>query len=357
MRILVTGGIGLIGRTAVARLLRHGHEVHILDRSAPADIAGDVWEKVAGSTYHQVDITDFDTLPSIFAGMDAVVHLAAITHPGGAAGHELFRINCTGAFNVYQAATGAGIHRVVSASSINALGYNYGVKGFPIRYFPIDEAHPTYTTDAYSFSKQVLEETAAYFWRREEISGVCLRFPGVFDPASPWARRMREFSPHRQQAFETLAAMPDAEREERIARLIADFEARRAERVHERPWEEQRRDFQRRGHESMTPPPPEMMLMFGRSDFWTLIHVEDAAQAIEKGVLASYEGSHPIFVCDHENSMGVPSRQLAGYFFPQVMTWKEEVEGAASLVSTARAQSLIGFETEHAMRDWFSGAA
>ena len=48
---------------------------------------------------------------------------------------------------------------------------------FDIEYFPIDEAHPDFTTDAYSFSKRILEETAAYFWRREAISGVQLRFP------------------------------------------------------------------------------------------------------------------------------------------------------------------------------------
>ncbi len=59
---------------------------------------------------------------------------------------------------------------MVSASSINALGFNYGIKSFPIRYLPVDEDHPTFTTDPYSFSKQILEEIGAYYGRREGIS-------------------------------------------------------------------------------------------------------------------------------------------------------------------------------------------
>ena len=50
-----------------------------------------------------------------------------------------------------------------------------------VEYFPIDEQHPTFTTDSYSFSKQVMEEIGAYFWRREGISSVLLRLPGVYE--------------------------------------------------------------------------------------------------------------------------------------------------------------------------------
>jgi nucleoside-diphosphate-sugar epimerase len=91
----------------------------------------------------------------------------------------LFHINCTGTFNVYQAAAEEGIKRVVSASSINALGFNFGGVPFQLSYLPIDEAHPTQTSDVYSLSKQILEDTADYFWRRDGISGVCLRLPFV----------------------------------------------------------------------------------------------------------------------------------------------------------------------------------
>ena len=345
MKILVTGGLGGIGRVTVARLLRHGHEVLALDCLPEADVEQDVWDVVRGAEYSPVDILDFEALRPHFAGMDAVIHLAALPDPNRGTEVEIFHVNCTGSFNVYRAAADAGIRRVVSASSINALGYNYSVRSFPIRYFPIDEAHPTFTSDPYSFSKQVLEETAAYFWRRERISGVCLRFPFVFHTAAPWAEQARGFSRRWRQAFEELMALSETERRARIDPLVAEFEAQRPERLAERPWPGD--DSLDQGISS-----PEQTLMFGRSDFWTIISGEDAALALEKGVLAIYEGSHPLFICDNENVLGVSSQQLAELFFPEVTVWTRPVEGVESLVSSDCARRLIGFESEHSIQAW-----
>lgn len=344
MRIVVTGGIGNVGRTAVARLLRHGHTVRILDRSAPEAIEEQLWETVKGAEYRQADTTDYAALVPLFEGMDAVVHLAAYASPHPAPSHEIFHVNCDGTFNVYQAAANAGIKRVVSASSINALGYNYGIKGFPIQYFPIDEDHPDFTTDIYSFSKRMLEETAAYFWRREGISGVCLRFPGVMNPTLRWGNWMKYFTEGTRAAFEALLALPPEKRVTRLRAVVERAETRRAERPHEwRPGAEQRWGWYR----PEGPRLPEELLIWGRTDFWAIIHVEDVAQAIEKGLTADYEGSHPIFVNDKSNALGVPSPQLAEFFFPEVTAWKRPVEGSETLVSYARARELIGFEPEH----------
>jgi nucleoside-diphosphate-sugar epimerase len=338
MRILVTGGIGSVGRGTVARLLRLGHEVGIVDWLPEEEISEEVREDIRGATYAQVDITDFASLSPHFTGVKAVVHLAAFAHPAGASEVEIFRVNCQGAFNIYRAAADAGISRVVSASSINALGYNYGITPFPIEYFPIDEAHPTSTTDPYSFSKRVLEEIADYFWRREGISGVCLRLPAVIRVSSRWGGRMREFAAHRKQAFDTLMALPEGERRARVDAVIAASDARRAERLSEKPWTGHPR------HREGEIPAPEQLLMFGRSDFWAVIHAEDASQAIEKGVSAEYEGSHPLFVNVGENSVGVPSRALAELYFPEVREWRRHLEAAETLVSIERARELIGFE-------------
>jgi NAD(P)-dependent dehydrogenase (short-subunit alcohol dehydrogenase family) len=40
MNILVTGGLGVVGRPLVERLIRHGHFVTVLDRTGGADLAG-----------------------------------------------------------------------------------------------------------------------------------------------------------------------------------------------------------------------------------------------------------------------------------------------------------------------------
>ena len=163
MFIIVTGGIGHIGCATVESLLQQGHSVRVLDRTAVADIESDVQETIKDADYTKVDITDFDSLEPHFDGADAVVHLAVLTYPGAGLEHDIFRINANGTFNIYRAAANAGIRRVVCASSINALGYNYGIKSFNIQYFPIDEEHPPFTTDPYSFSKGIVEEISAYF--------------------------------------------------------------------------------------------------------------------------------------------------------------------------------------------------
>ncbi len=173
MRVLVTGGTGAVGREAVKRLVAHDHDVTVIGRTP--DLA------IPGASYRQCDIVDFGCLTECVKGMDAIVHLAAIPNPGLDTGEAIFYVNDTGTFNVYRAAANAGIGRIVSASSINALGYNFGTKRFRLQYFPMDEAHPSYTTDPYSFSKQIMEEIGYYFWRREDLERVrrpaCMRSP------------------------------------------------------------------------------------------------------------------------------------------------------------------------------------
>ena len=58
MNILVTGGVGQIGRFTVAHLLGQGHQVRILDREAESDIKPDILTFIQGADYHQVDITE-----------------------------------------------------------------------------------------------------------------------------------------------------------------------------------------------------------------------------------------------------------------------------------------------------------
>ena len=115
MRILVTGGTGNVGRAAVQRLVEHGHQVRVIGRRADLEIEG--------AEYQQCDITDFDGLRQQVAGMEGIVHLAAIAYPGGAPGQKVFRVNCTGTFNVYSAAADEGIAKISSASSIRQAGH------------------------------------------------------------------------------------------------------------------------------------------------------------------------------------------------------------------------------------------
>jgi UDP-glucose 4-epimerase len=92
-------------------------------------------------------------------------------------------------------------------------------------------------------------------------------------------------------------------------------------------------------------------VMMGRNNFWAMLDVRDAAQAIEKGLTASFEGSYPLFVNDKLNSAGIASDTLISLFFPQVKTRKRPLMGNEALVSIERARQLIGFEPEYSFSD------
>ena len=201
MRVLVTGGTGAVGREATKRLVARGFEVTVIGRR-PGMV-------IEGATYKQCDIVDFAGISKVVKDVDTIVHLAAIPNPGLGTGEEIFLANDTGTFNVYRAAANAGIRRIVSASSINALGYNFGIKRFRLQYFPMDEAHPSFTTDPYSFSKQIMEEIGYYFWRREGISSVFLRLPGVYEMSEEKADRIKASRTRVMAQYEELMDLPE----------------------------------------------------------------------------------------------------------------------------------------------------
>ena len=334
MRILVTGGTGVVGREAVRRLVAHQFKVTVIGRRSGIDIPGAV--------YRQCDILDFERLSAVVQGMDAIVHLAAIPNPALGASEEIFHANVTGTFNVYQAAANAGIHRIVSASSINALGYNFGIKRFQLQYFPMDEAHPSYTTDPYSFSKQMMEEIGAYFWRREGISSVFLRLPGVYELTSESESRVREYRQRIMAMYQDILARPEPEQRSIAQDIIRQHDELRAQRA-----------FERRGVWSELRKLPWAGVMFGYSNFWASIDARDSAQAIERGLLAEYEGSHPLYVNDSHNSAGVPTRKLVALFYPDVPL-RRPLEGTETLVSIDEARDLMGFEPEFSISRWYS---
>src|SRR5256712_4386040 len=102
--VLVTGMSGLIGG-ALRRHLEDKYELSALNRRL-----------IAGVKCHQADIANLDAIAPAFAGVDTVVHLAALT--GSSTNFDdILRANVVGTYNVFEAARRAGVSRVVFASS------------------------------------------------------------------------------------------------------------------------------------------------------------------------------------------------------------------------------------------------
>jgi nucleoside-diphosphate-sugar epimerase len=324
VKILVTGGIGNVGTAVIARLSSHGNEVTVIGRRPGMT--------VPGARYRSCDITDIDALVEATKGHDAIVHLAAYGNPGMGTPDVIFRVNCQGTMNVYEAAARCGIRRVVTASSINALGYGFGVKEWSYEYFPVDEDHPTFATDAYSFSKNVVEDIGTFWWRRDGISGTCLRLPAVAMPPGSGEEHIRSWTGCMRAEFAKLKEMPAAER----ARTLDDWMARLA------------RARELRAFENPNNPGfyNDIPLMIARQDLWTAVDDRDAAQGVEKSLTVPYEGCHTLFLNDSHNWAGIPSADLAAMFYPKVKTWKRRLVGTESLVSIERARKLLGYEPE-----------
>ena len=155
MRVLITGGAGLVGSPISQRFVSLGWDVRVIGIDADCPIAG--------VDYRQCDIMDVAALSRQVEGCDAIIHLAAIpstrTHPN----ETVFNVNVAGAYNVFEAAARAGVKRIAQASSINAVGGYWGCDDRRYDCFPFDEEMPLFTTDVYSFSKQMVEEIAAYY--------------------------------------------------------------------------------------------------------------------------------------------------------------------------------------------------
>jgi nucleoside-diphosphate-sugar epimerase len=171
MRIVVTGGSGKAGRWVVRDLRDHGHDV------LNVDVVHD------GSDHGQcvvTDLTDLGQVHDVLRGADAVVHLAAIPAPEIRPEGETFRINTLSTWNVFHAASAAGVGRVAWASSETVLGLPFDR---PPDFAPIDETITPRPESSYALSKLVGETLAVQVNRRTGIPFVGLRISNIMEPA------------------------------------------------------------------------------------------------------------------------------------------------------------------------------
>jgi nucleoside-diphosphate-sugar epimerase len=145
MRVMVTGHLGYIGTILTPMVLKAGHDVVGYDselfRSCTYSAGGEI---------HQVptirkDVRDAEV--SDFAGVDAVLHLAALSNDplGDLDPETTYSINHHSSVRIATLAKRAGVKRFVLASSCS----NYGRAGEEL----IDETAPLNPVTAYGESK------------------------------------------------------------------------------------------------------------------------------------------------------------------------------------------------------------
>lgn len=122
MKVLLTGGTGMMGSNLAHGLVAAGHEVRCLVMpDDPATLLeGLAIERVSGN------LLDPESLGQAVAGVEAVLHTAGVVSYWNRRTELLWQVNVEGTRAVLDAAARAGVRRFLHTSSIAALGFVEG---------------------------------------------------------------------------------------------------------------------------------------------------------------------------------------------------------------------------------------
>ena len=106
MKVLVTGGAGFIGSHVVDRLVNEGHDVRVIDNLSTGKLENIADYFRSGKVdFVNGDIRDAELVRKCVQGVEAVIHLAAVTSiPFSIANpHSTYETNVTGTLNLLTA--------------------------------------------------------------------------------------------------------------------------------------------------------------------------------------------------------------------------------------------------------------
>jgi nucleoside-diphosphate-sugar epimerase len=179
MRIVVTGAAGFVGSHLCDELVARGHEVVGIDGFTRFYGRGLKERNVAALrrarafTLHERNLLDSPGLADLFAGADAVCHLAGRPGVRGGAPVVFETGNVRTSEAVMHSAARAGVGRVVLASSSSV----YGPADVAVR-----EDAALRPLSLYARSKRRAELVAARLARRHGLELVTLRYFTVYGP-------------------------------------------------------------------------------------------------------------------------------------------------------------------------------
>ena len=160
MKALVTGGTGFVGGAVVQSLLRRGHEVRVLARTASK--TGQLRELGVNVAYG--DILNAASITNALEGCDTLFHAAAIYEFRAPDRELLARTAEEGTRNAMEAALAAGVARVVYTSTGAAIGEPRGAVGTE------ETIHRGYFLNPYEEAKFRAEEVAKQYRDRLKIA-------------------------------------------------------------------------------------------------------------------------------------------------------------------------------------------
>ena len=190
MRILVTGGTGLLGGRLIPKLVEKGDQVFALGRSATSHSK----LRALGATPVEGDLES--EVPLSLPSVDAVVHAAALFRFSGPR-EPFFKTNVEGTTKLLVSAEKAGATTFVH---ISAAGIIMDDPGTPVR--NADESAPTFPNhfSAYLASK-ARAESIVLAANKLGFRALALRPPALWGPGDPFSRALPQAINSGQFAF------------------------------------------------------------------------------------------------------------------------------------------------------------
>ena len=187
---LITGVAGFIGSSLARAVLSRGDQVRGVDNLSTGnrENISDILDRI---DFREADIVDLDAMHKSCAGVDFVLHQAAIPSVPKSVLDPLGsnRANIDGTVNVLVAARDAKVKRVVYAASSSAYGDTPTL--------PKHEEMKPDPISPYAVAKLASEQYMISFYRCYGLETVCLRYFNIFgprqDPSSPYSGVLAKF--------------------------------------------------------------------------------------------------------------------------------------------------------------------
>ena len=231
------------------------------------------------------DLVDAKAVEGILKDAEAVVHMGAIPGPLREDPRVIFENNVASTFNVMMSAAELGLRRVVFSSSAFGMGWAHDGNAFVPLYLPLDEEHPMMPFEPYGLSKQVGEDIGRMIARNSNTTVVSLRFTNV--------------------------ALPEVQ---------AEF-----------PWP------------APTPENPLTLVM------WAYADARDVAEAHVLSLDAEIAGYEAFMIAQPSSRFKESTIDLVKNNFGDRVEVRDGLSGTASVISTEKAQRLLGWKPRH---DW-----
>lgn len=181
MKVLITGGMGVIGSMVTNRFVQEEHRPVIMARHLDRNLIRPIEDRV---DIELADVLDLPRVLSIIQSYNVthIIHTAALVGALSSKNPpQSIQINVIGTLNILEAARLTKVKRVVYTSAKGVYGHISGEYAHPT-YKPLPEDHAKNPVRIYESAKLMGEYMGQFYQRTYGLEFVALRFSSTYGP-------------------------------------------------------------------------------------------------------------------------------------------------------------------------------